>query len=42
MKRTSILIVDDGGDIKRYCDRFLEGQYVYHWVDNGPDAWEVI
>ena len=42
MKRTSILIVDDGGDIKRYCDRFLEGQYVYHWVDNGPDAIEVI
>ena len=37
-----ILIVDDGGDIKSYCDRFLGNRYRYQWVDNGYDAIEAI
>jgi len=37
-----ILIVDDGGDIKSYCDRFLGNRYRYYWVDNGYDAIEAI
>ena len=37
-----ILIVDDGGDIKSYCDRFLGNRYRYQWVDNGYDAIDAI